>query len=190
MILESFINAISLPSAGFFDAVDVFIMSLFWYIAIAILSMAIYLAEIWLIVGLAIAKVVGVLFIPLLIAQWTQGIFTRWVNFFMLWGVSAIFLKVTSIVTMIIMKASLNAAATKKNIGDVVGSDFSAKGVIEMGNDNLLLMIALCAFVIIAALMIFGSFKLAAQCLGSGSSAGAGLNSAAVSVAKKAMLFI
>lgn len=188
VILSSFINAISLPTAGFFDAADVFIMSLLWYLAIAVLSLAVYFANIWLVVGLAISKVVGVLFLPFLIAPWTQRFFSNWVNFFMLWGVSAIFLKITSIITMVIMKASLNAVAVKKSIADLVGSDFTAKGVVEMGTDNLLLVISLSAFVVIAALMIFGSFKLAAQCVGTGTSAGAGLNNAAVLLAKKAML--
>lgn len=188
VILESFINAVSLPTAGFFDAFDVFIMSILWYIAIAFLSLAVYFADIWLVVGLAIAKVIGVLFLPFLIAPVTQRYFSSWVNFFIFWGVSAIFLRLTSIITMLIMKASLNAVAAKKNVGDIIGNDFTANKVVEMGTDNMLLLISLAAFVFIAALMIFGSFKLAQQCLGAGSSAGASLNNGATALAKKAML--
>ncbi|NIH07056.1 hypothetical protein [Providencia rettgeri] len=189
VFVESFINAIKLPTAGFFDAFDVFFMAIIWYVAIAVLELAVYFAEIWLIVGLAIAKVIGVLFLPFLIAERTQSLFSNWCKFFMVWGVSAIFLKVTSIVTLVMMKASLNAVATKKNVAKLVNdNNFTVDSVVTMTTDNVLLIISLGAFVIIAALMIFGSFKLAVQCVGdAGSSAGSSLNNGATQVARMAM---
>ncbi|EPT9381306.1 TPA: hypothetical protein SMQ11_003822 [Proteus mirabilis] len=189
-IYNSFVKAVSLPTVGIFDAMQMIGISIFWYLTTAILAVAIYFAEIWLVTGLALAKVVGVLFIPFVVSKYTHNLFIKWVQFFFLWGIAAIFLKVTSIICLVIMKASLNAVAKSQGLGDIVGSGFTADKAMQFTEDNISLVFALIGFTIVAAIMIFGSFKLAAQCLNGSGTAGNSLNNGAVTIAKKlAVLF-
>lgn len=189
-IYNSFVKAVSLPTVGIFDAMQMMAISFFWYVTTGVLAIAIYFAEIWLVTGLGLAKVVGVLFIPFVVSKYTHHLFIKWVQFFFLWGVAAIFLKVTSIICLVIMKASLNAVAKSQGLGDIVGSGFTASKAMQFTEDNINLMFALIGFTIVAAVMIFGSFKLAAQCLNGSGTAGNSLNNGATAIAKKlALLF-
>ncbi|EFG0195170.1 TPA: hypothetical protein L2H11_003384 [Escherichia coli O25b:H4-ST131] len=179
-------KAISAPSVDIFDGMNMVGMALLWEICSAILSVAIYLADVWIDVGTAIAKITGVMFIPFLVAPATRVIFDGWFKFYIGWGLAAVVLKITSIVVMIMIRASINSAGSFQGAGDVIASDGTVNGVLNITANNISLLRDICAYSVIAAIMVFSCF-IFAYMIGSGvGSASQGLNNMAVKLAKKA----
>lgn len=179
-------KAISAPSVGIFDSMNMVSIAFLWEICSAILSVAIYLAEVWIDVGTAIAKVTGVLFIPFLVAPATRGIFDGWFKFYIGWGLAAVVLKITSIVVMIMIKVSINSAGGFQGAKDIIASDGTVDGVLNITSNNINLLRDICAYSVIAAIMVFSCF-IFAYMIGSGvGSVSQGLNNMAVKLAKKA----
>lgn len=185
-------KAIRSPSVDFTDGMNMIGVALMWEVCSAILEVAIYLADVWIDVGTAVAKVTGILFIPLLVAPATRAIFDGWFKFYIGWGLAGIVLKVTSIITMIMIRASINAAGKFKNgnildgVPDIITGDSTVQGVLQVTGNNINLLKDICAYSIIAAIMVFSCFIFAFM-IGAGvGSTSQGLNNMAVRIAKKA----
>ncbi|EPA0315791.1 type IV secretion system protein [Klebsiella aerogenes] len=185
-------KAISAPSVNFTDGMNMIGVALMWEVCSAVLEVAIYLADVWIDVGTAVAKVTGILFIPLLVSPATRAIFDGWFKFFIGWGLAGIVLKVTSIVTMVMIRASINAAGQFKAGGvteavpDIITGKNTVVGVLQVTGDNINLLKDICAYSIIAAIMVFSCFIFAFM-IGAGvGSTSQGLNNMAVKIAKKA----
>lgn len=185
-------KAIKSPSVDITDGMNMIGVALMWEVCSAILEIAIYLADVWIDVGTAVAKVTGILFIPLLVSPATRAIFDGWFKFFIGWGLAGIVLKVTSIVTMVMIRASINAAGQFKKgdvtdgIPDIITGNNTVAGVLQVTGDNINLLKDICAYSIIAAIMVFSCFIFAFM-IGAGvGSTSQGLNNMAVKIAKKA----
>ncbi|HFW5273055.1 TPA: type IV secretion system protein [Salmonella enterica subsp. enterica serovar Bullbay] len=185
-------KAISAPSVNFTDGMNMIGVALMWEVCTVILEVAIYLADVWINVGTAVAKVTGILFIPLLVSPATRAIFDGWFKFYIGWGLAGIVLKVTSIITMVMIRASVNSAGKFKDgnvldgVADIITGDNTVKGVLQVTGDNINLLKDISAYSIIAAIMVFSCFIFAFM-IGSGvGSTSQGLNNMAVKVAKKA----
>lgn len=185
-------KAIASPSVDFTDGMNMIGVALMWEVCSAVLEVAIYLADVWIDVGTAVAKVTGILFIPLLVAPATRSVFDGWFKFYIGWGLAGIVLKVTSIITMVMIRASINAAGKFKNgdildgVPDIITGKDTVSGVLQITGDNINLLKDICAYSIIAAIMVFSCFIFAFM-MGSGvGSTSQGLNNMAVRIAKKA----
>ncbi|EPO3921729.1 type IV secretion system protein [Salmonella enterica subsp. houtenae serovar [1],40:z4,z23:-] len=185
-------KAIASPSVDITDGMNMIGVALMWEVCSAVLEVAIYLADVWIDVGTAVAKVTGILFLPLLVSPATRGIFDGWFKFFIGWGLAGIVLKVTSIITMVMIRASINAAGqfqkgdVTDGIPDIITGNNTVAGVLQVTGDNINLLKDICAYSIIAAIMVFSCFIFAFM-IGAGvGSTSQGLNNMAVKIAKKA----
>jgi len=185
-------KAISAPSVNITDGMNMIGTALMWEVCSAVLEVAIYLADVWIDVGTAVAKVTGILFIPLLVSPATRAIFDGWFKFFIGWGLAGIMLKVTSIITMVMIRASINAAGKFKNghildgVPDIITGENTISGVLQVTGDNINLLKDICVYSIIAAIMVFSCFIFAFM-IGAGvGSTSQGLNNMAVRIARKA----
>lgn len=185
-------KAIASPSVDITDGMNMIGVALMWEVCSAVLEVAIYLADVWIDVGTAVAKVTGILFIPLLVSPATRAIFDGWFKFFIGWGLAGIVLKVTSIITMVMIRASINAAGqfqkgdVTDGIPDIITGNNTVAGVLQVTGDNINLLKDICAYSIIAAIMVFSCFIFAFM-IGAGvGSTSQGLNNMAVKIAKKA----
>lgn len=189
-VIDTARKAVTLPSADLFSDMSIVWAVILWEAALSLLTVAVYFADIFTIVGASTAKVVGILFLPFIIVPWTQPMFGRWFNFLALWGVSSIFLKITSIIVLVVVRASINYLATdgsfKTKIGTIIDSDFHVDKIMSITEDTITVGITAGAFILVCVILVFSSFALAKQCVGN-MNIGGTINRGAVKVAATAV---
>ena len=193
MFLSDFIDkvikkAVQAPDVGFTDSIFMWGVTLVWGVVSLLLQVAFYLADTYVTLGYALARVVGVLFVPFLIAPWTRPIFDGWVKFFVGFGICGILLRLTCILAMLVMKATINAAGKLENPASaLINSNYDVKAPLVVADNNISLLLAIIAFGVISCVMVFSSFgfaKTLASGVGSASNAATNM---AKSAAVKAM---
>lgn len=187
MFLSNFIDkvigqAIQAPDVGFTDTIYMWFLAFVWGVISLLLQVAFYLSDVYVTLGIGLAQVIGVLFIPFLIAPWTRSIFDSWFRFMIGWGICGIVLRLTCLLTMLVMKATINAAGDFQNPGEaLITSNYDISAPLVVTDENLGLLIAIIAFGFISCIMIFSSFTFA-KMLGSGVGS---LSNVATDTAKK-----
>ncbi|EKN5159582.1 TPA: type IV secretion system protein [Yersinia enterocolitica] len=187
MFLSNFIDgvitkAIQAPDVGFTDAIFMWALTIVWAIISLLLQVAFYLSDVYVTLGVALAQLIGVLFIPFLIAPWTRGIFDSWFRFLIGWCICGIVLRITCLLSMIVMKATINAIGALENPGSAfIASNYDISAPLVVTDENIGVLVAVIVFGIISCIMIFSSFTFA-KSLGSG--VGSASNSAS-NAAKK-----
>ena len=159
-------------------------LGLVWSVVVLIIEFLMYLAAMFAVWGLALSKIIGVIFIPFLAFEPTRKLFDSWLRFF----IGFIFLMITLRITSVI--GALTIQSQLKQLGMVcsgkliclpgpVNADAVAVGV-HSHSDVLFSMI-------IAIVFICSSFGFAKQ-LGAGvGSASTGLGGYAKAAAAKAV---
>ncbi|NQD64128.1 conjugal transfer protein TrbL, partial [Enterobacter sp. CM29] len=162
--------------------------TIIWGVVSLLLQVAFYLADVYVTLGYALARIIGVLFVPFLVAPWTRRIFDGWVRFFVGFGVCGILLRLTCILAMLVMKATINVAGSFENPGAaLINSNYDVTAPLVVADDNISLLIAIIAFGIISCVMIFSSFGFAKTLAAGVGSASNAVTSVAKSAAVKAV---
>lgn len=193
LFLSNFIDnvitqGIQTPDVGFTDAVYMWAVTIIWAVISLLLQVAFYLSDVYATLGMGLAQILGVLFIPFLIAPWTRGIFDGWVKFFIGWGVCGLVLRITCLMSMLVMKASINAAGDFENPGSaLINSHFDISAPLVVTDENLSLLIAIIVFGFISCVMIFSSYSFAKMLASGVGSASNAATSAAKQVAAQAV---
>ena len=197
MFLSDFIDrtllqAIQAPDVGFTDSIWMWLMAALWGIVSVILQFCFYLSDVYATLGISLAQMIGVLFIPFVIAPWTRKIFDGWFQFFIGLGICGIILRLTCLLAMLIMKASINAAGSFENPGQsFMDGNYNVTAPIVITMDNIELLIALIVFGIMACVLVLSSFAFAKQLAsGVGSASGAASNGAKALAVKAIKLVI
>ncbi|WP_097764831.1 conjugal transfer protein TrbL [Escherichia coli] len=197
MFLSDFIDrtllqAIQAPDVGFTDSIWMWFMAIMWGFVSIILQFCFYLSDVYATLGISLAQMVGVLFIPFVIAPWTRKIFDSWFQFFIGWGVCGIILRLTCLLAMLVMKASINAAGSFENPGaNFMDENYNVMSPIVITMDNIELLVALVVFGIMSCVLVLSSFAFAKQLAsGVGSASGAATNSAKALAVKAIKLVI
>ncbi|RUT64115.1 hypothetical protein CKG00_18465 [Morganella morganii] len=188
-IIEAVKKAVSMPTTDIFDSIDILMVAFLWELAVAFLSMAVYFADIFVIVGGSLAKIVGILFLPFIICPWTHGAFNKWCSFFAVFGVFSIFLKITSIIVMVVMRVSINFLATDgvdQRLVNVLSQNFTVQQVLTITDDTAAIGMTAIAYVAVCVALVFMSFSLAKQCVGN-INAGGGVSRGAQKMARVAI---
>lgn len=185
MYLSNFIDnvinkAVQAPDVGFTDTIFMWAVTIIWSLVSLLLQIAFYLADVYVTLGYALARLVGVIFIPFLIAGWTRPIFDGWVKFFIGWGICGLLLRISCILSMIVMKSAINAAGSMDNPGTAyISSGYDVSAPLVVTADNIYTLIAIIVFSIISCVMIFSSFSFAKMlCSGVGSASNAATGAA------------
>lgn len=185
MFLSDFIDrvlnkAIQTPDVGLTDTIFMWAVTIIWAVVSLFLQIAFYLADVYVTLGYALARLVGVIFIPFLIANWTRPIFDGWVKFFIGWGICGLLLRLTCILSMLVMKSAINTAGSLKNPGsEYISSGYDVTAPLVVTADNIYALIAIIVFSIISCVMIFSSFSFAKMlCSGVGSASNAATGAA------------
>lgn len=185
MFLSNFIDrvinqAVQAPDVGFTDTIYMWAITIIWAVISLFLQVAFYLSDVYVTLGVGLAQMIGVLFIPFLIAPWTRSIFDGWVRFMIGWGICGIILRLTCLLTMLVMKATINAAGDFQNPGTaLINSNYDISAPLVVTDENLGLLIAIIVFGFISCVMIFSSFTFAKMLSsGVGSASNAATNTA------------
>lgn len=197
LFLSNFIDgvinkAVQAPDVGFTDAIYMWAITIIWAVISLFLQVAFYLSDVYATLGIGLAQMLGVLFIPFLIAPWTRGIFDGWVKFFIGWGVCGLVLRITCLLSMLVMKATINAAGDFQNPGSaLIDSNYDISAPLVVTDENLGLLIAIIVFGFISCVMIFSSYsfaKMLASGVGSASNAATNAAKQVAAQAVKAVL--
>lgn len=168
-IVDAVRKAVSMPTTDIWDSIDLIMVAVLWEVAVAFLAMAVYFADIFVIVGGSLAKIVGVLFLPFIICPWTHGAFNKWCSFFAVFGVFSIFLQITSIIVMVVMRVSINFLATDgidKRLVNILSQNFNVQQVLTVTEDSAAIGMTAIAYAAVCVALVFMSFSLAKQCVG------------------------
>ncbi|AJB84471.1 TPA: type IV secretion system protein [Klebsiella pneumoniae] len=193
MFLSNFIDrvinqAVQAPDVGFTDTIYMWAITIIWAVISLFLQVAFYLSDVYVTLGIALAQMIGVLFIPFLIAPWTRGIFDGWVRFMIGWGVCGIVLRLTCLLTMLVMKATINAAGDFQNPGTaLINSNYDVSAPLVVTDENLGLLIAIIVFGFISCVMIFSSFTFAKMLSSGVGDTGKAVNNTAKKLAAQAI---
>lgn len=196
MFLSDFIDrtllqAIQAPDVGFTDSIYMWFVTFLWGLISIILQLCFYLSDVYVTLGISLAQMVGVLFIPFVIAPWTRSIFDGWAKFFIGWGICGILLRLTCLLAMLVMKASINAAGSFENPGVAfVNSNYDVSAPLVITSDNIELLLALIVFGIMSCVLVLSSFSFAKQLASGVGSASSMATNGAKSLAVKAITLI
>jgi len=197
LFLSNFIDgvinkAIQAPDVGFTDAIFMWALTIIWAIVSIFLQIAFYLSDVYATLGIALAQLIGVLFIPFIIAPWTRGIFDGWLKFFIGWAVCGIVLRITCLLSMIVMKATINAVGSLENPGTAyIASNYDITAPLMITDENIGIFMAVIVFGIISCLMILSSFAFAKSLAsGVGSASGSATKTAQKIAIQAAKLLI
>ena len=69
------------PSIGIFDEIEILLRVGFFYLLLMAVKVVVYIGSVWTLWGYALAKIIGVIFIPFLLLEQTKNIFDAWVRF-------------------------------------------------------------------------------------------------------------
>ncbi|TDN48071.1 conjugal transfer protein TrbL [Scandinavium goeteborgense] len=189
---RSLLQAVQAPEVGFTDTIYMWVVTGIWGVVSLLLQVAFYLSDVWGTLGTGVAQMIGVLFLPFLIAPQTRQIFDGWVKFYVGWCVCGVVLRITCIFAMLVMKASINAAGSFESPGaPIINGNYDVTAPLVIVADDLSLLISLIVFGIISCLMIFSSYtfaKMLASGVGSSGNAISGVAKKVAAQAIKALL--
>ena len=167
--------AVVVEDISLFDTVKMAIYYVGWMIVGWLLDLVAALVAMWADFGYALAKVVGLIFIPFLLLPATRNLFDAWFKFFTGFGFLLIVLKATMVVAAISVKAIMTS----------LGVSFSGGGygepseVVQIGLNNLYLLSDASAMLAIAILFVLSSFAFASSLAGGLGNLSGGLGTAA-----------
>ena len=181
-------NIVMEHSDGLFGSVVGFFISAVFFFLTGVFEAVMYLADMWGIWGSAVAKILGVLFVPLMIFEKTRPVFDGWVRFFCGFLILNVILAITGVISAITLQSLLQQvgymACLSHSVSICLDQKFTAVVAqqAQFGPD-LLIVLFLCIILIVSS---FGFAKTLAQSIG-GVSAGAsqGVKSAAARLATK-----
>ncbi|HFQ9467579.1 TPA: conjugal transfer protein TrbL [Escherichia coli] len=186
-----FLQAVQAPDVGFTDSAYMWFITMAWALISLILQFCFYLSDVYATLGISLAQMVGVLFIPFIIAPWTRGVFDGWAKFFIGWGICGIILRLTCLLAMLVMKASINAAGSFENPGVAfIDSNYNVAAPLVVTEDNLGLFSALIVFGLMSCVMVLSSFAFAKQLASGVGSASSAATSGAKALAVKAIKLV
>jgi type IV secretory pathway VirB6-like protein len=170
--------AVSLEEVDMFDAVRLIAYSLGWSVVSGILDLLAWVASVWAFMGYALAKVLGLFFVPFLLLPSTRGLFDKWVQFFVGFVFLLIMLKATLVITAMVVQSALGELGLTWTVdyGDPVA-------VITIAKERFFILMDTTIMMILGILLIISSFVFAGML-----SSGVGSTSGALgSMAKKAI---
>lgn len=174
------LGAVVLEELSIFDSIRIVLYGINWIILSGLIEVVMWLAALWAHFGYALAKIVGLVFIPFLLLPQTRPLFDSWFKFFCGFVVLTIILKATSAVVAISIKATL------EGIGVQFDGDFGdPTTLVEIGKEELYILSDVNAMLLIAILFILSSFVFAGMLANGVGNVSGSLGQAANMVARK-----
>lgn len=100
-------NSYTIHSQGFFGSIQSAILVFIWNIVMLLLEGVMKLVGMWAVWGAAVAKIIGVIFIPFLMLPATRKIFDGWFQYFVGFLILLIVLRITGVVAAITLQAQM-----------------------------------------------------------------------------------
>jgi type IV secretory pathway VirB6-like protein len=172
--------AVVVEDLSLFDGVKFIIYYWSWMVAVILIDLVAWLAGMWADFGYALAKVVGLIFIPFLLIPATRNLFDSWFKFFVGFGFLLIVLKATMVVAAISVKAIIESLGVSFQ-----GSYGDPTSVVEIAKENLYLLSDASAMLFIAFLFVLSSFAFASSLAGGLGNMSGGLGTAANMAVRK-----
>lgn len=174
-------SAVVVDEIGIFDTGRLWFYYGQWMFVGAILDLVAWLASMWADFGYALAKVVGIVFVPFLLLPATRNLFDSWFRFLTGFVMLLIVLKATMVVCCITVKAVLGT----------LGVSFAGNGygdpasVVNIAKDNMYVLGDTAAMLGVAILFVLSSFAFAGSLAAGVGNLSGGLGTAANMLVRK-----
>lgn len=170
--------AVSLEEVDMFDAMRLIGYAIGWSIVSALLDFVTWIASVWALMGYALAKVLGLFFVPFLLLPSTRPLFDKWIQFLVGFVFLLIMLKATLVITAMVVQAALG------EIGLTWTADFGDPvAVVDIAKERFYVLMDTTIMLVLGVMLILSSFVFAGMLAG-----GVGSTSGAIgSLAKKAI---
>ncbi len=163
------LNSVHLEEMGLWDAIKYWQYSTMWEFVAFILEAVYWLASMWAEFGYALAKILGVIFIPLYMLESTRPMFDGWLRFFLGFVILNVVLRATMVLSALLVKFTLYDLGVKFN-----GSWGEPTEVVPFAKEQLYLLADSAAAIVVAILFVLSSFVFASiLASGAGSMSGA-----------------
>jgi len=180
--LVSAVDAVNLEELGIFDGVKAIMYMGSWMVASFILDFVAWLAAIWADFGYALAKVIGLCFIPFLMLPSTRGFFDAWFKLL----VGFVILKIILTATMVIACLSLKSILADLGVRFTAGYT-ALPAPVSVPIDEFYKLFDASAMLLVSILFVLSSFVFAGALAGGTSNLSGGLGKAA-GLAKNSLL--
>lgn len=149
-------RAVVLKDLGFFDGIKATVILMQWSLVCLLLDLISWLTALWADFGYALAKIIGICFVPFLMIQATRNLFDAWFKFFVGFIILNIMLRTTLVLAAITLKAVMSDLGVKfaGDYGDPVN-------VVRFGIHQFTMLSDGIAMLFIAILFVFSSFTFA-----------------------------
>lgn len=175
-------NLLQTENGSLWDSIKILGIIIVWMLVTSILTLILYISSFFAVFGYALAKIVGIFFIPLIIFEGTRNYFDGWVRFFIGFVILAVVLRVNAIIIALLVKAQCLSL-----IGNSVGFNLPTQPIFIKFDGNQLLMDLIFSG-IVGIIFVISSFSFAtALASGAGSACGSigkGINGVAKFAAK------
>ncbi len=163
---------------------QVIIMGFFWSVIVLVIQFLMYLAAMFAVWGLALSKIIGIIFIPFLAFEPTRKLFDSWLRFFIGFIFLMIVLRITSVLAALTIQSQLKHLSTSCPSALICyANSLNGQAIhINMSSNSDLLF-----SMIIAIIFICSSFGFAKQLGSAVGGVSTGLSSYAKMAAMKAI---
>jgi len=152
------LGAVVLAELSFWDSFKLIQYLIAWSVVCFLLEIVFWLASMWAEFGYALAKVIGMIFIPFLLLPATRALFDGWFKFLCGFVVLLIMLKATMVVAAISIKAVLESLGVR-----FAGDYGDPTVVVNIAKENLYMLSDCAAILVIAVLFVLSSFVFASM---------------------------
>lgn len=160
--LKVSLDSVHVEDLGFMDALKYGQYSVIWSATGFLLEVVFWLSSIWAEFGYALAKIVGITFIPFYMLESTRPLFDSWLKFFIGFVVLNVVLKATMVISALTVRSTLFDLGVRFN-----GSWGEPSEVAPFVKEQMYLLADSAAVLVIAVLFVLSSFVFASL-LGSG----------------------
>lgn len=169
-------DAIIVPDTSIWDSIVIIFTGFIWTLVCTVLNFIMWLSALYSVFGYALAKMIGLIFIPFIIHPLTRSSFNAWLRFFVGFVILSVLLRMTTILLALLIKAQLSSVVDFDSNWQPIGAV-----TLKAGSP---FMTSCVATGFVGIMFVLSSFSFANQ-LGSGVGSGAGnINKAIAKFAK------
>lgn len=150
--------AVHPESTDIMDSLNIYFQVGAWFLMVFLLQAVGWLVGLWAQFGNVLSQVIGLIFIPFIVIEFTRQMFWDWFRLFLGFVILNITLKVTMVCACIVAKASFQSLGVTWS-----GSWGSPAQAVVVNKDNFYMLGDTAALFFIAILFVLGSFWYAGK---------------------------
>ncbi|PXF32089.1 hypothetical protein WH50_06420 [Pokkaliibacter plantistimulans] len=177
--LKATLSSITLDDIDLSDGITIVVMSLIFSFFIMLLEGLVYVVSVWGELGYALAKIIGLVFVPFLLLEGTRNYFDSWFRFFLGFIVLVFMQKAVLVVVIVVMQSAMVAVGMIGGGLTVEQAINQPMKALSLTADDLHTIVDLIIYFALCIVLLISAFSFSSTLAQGFGSVSGGLNSVA-----------